>query len=185
MVFLIFTFFRYFGTVCMTIDNALVVEPKKDIFSLKLVKVSDGNPIWTFFTGPHPKYSRGGLNLLLELLHLPLHNCTKQFFLPPLEFFFQSDLQEIINALYDMVWKMWVCLSVRFSNFGYLMIFTHIFSIPISHKMHFMHAYLYIHQFWSSLSAHVKLQYVQLLTRLDHPNVDSIWHKSSQHTYVL
>ena len=96
----------------------------------------------------------------------------KTIFLPPLEFFFQSDLQEIINALYDMVWKMWVCLSVRFSNFGYLMIFTHIFSIPISHKMHFMHAYLYIHQFWSSLSAHVKLQYyVQSLTKLDHPNV--------------
>ena len=96
----------------------------------------------------------------------------KTIFLPSLEFFFQSDLQEIINALYDMVWKMWVCLSVRFSNFGYLMIFTHIFSIPISHKMHFMHAYLYIHQFWSSLSAHVKLQYyVQSLTKLDHPNV--------------
>ena len=81
-------FFRYFDTLRMTIDNALVVvEPKKDIFSLKLVKVSDGNPIWTFFTGPHPKYSRGGLNLLLELLHLPLQNCTKQFFLPSLDFF--------------------------------------------------------------------------------------------------
>lgn len=104
MVDLICTFFRYFGTLCMTIDNALigVVKPKKDIFSLKLVKVSDGNPIWTFFTGPHPKYSRGGLNLLLELLHLPLQNCTKQFFYP-LQNFFQSDLQEIINALYDMV----------------------------------------------------------------------------------
>ena len=89
----------------MTIDNALVgvVKPKKDIFSLKLVKVSDGNPIWTFFTGPHPKYFRGGLNLFIGIVTSSFTELHKTIFLPPLEFFFQSDLQEIINALYDMV----------------------------------------------------------------------------------